>query len=88
MLEARLVLTNGAGLHARPAAMLVKCAARFKCQVSVAARSKSANAKSIISVLTLGAVKGDEVMITAEGADEEACIEAIKRLAAANFSEE
>jgi len=88
MLEARLVLTNEIGLHARPAAMLVKCAARFKCQVSVAVRNKSANAKSIMSVLTLGAVKGDELIITAEGADEEACIEALKRLAASNFSED
>lgn len=87
MVEARLSLTNEVGLHARPAAMLVKCAARFKCQVTVAAGNKKANGKSIMSILSLGAIKGDELLITAEGSDETACIEELSRLITAGFGE-
>ena len=87
MIEARLTLANEVGLHARPAAMLVKCAARYKCQVAVKCGNKTANAKSIMSVLTLGAVYGDELVVTAEGIDEAECIEAIRELAERNFIE-
>ncbi len=87
MVEARLVLTNEVGLHARPAAMFVKCAARFKSQVTIAVGDKKANGKSIISVLALGAVKGDELLIIAEGSDEAACIEELGRLITAGISE-
>jgi len=87
MIEARLVLTNEVGLHARPAAMLVKCSARFKCQVTITAGSKKANGKSIMSVLALGAVKGDELLITAEGIDETACIEELGKLVRTGFGE-
>lgn len=87
MVEARFVLTNEVGLHARPAAMLVKCAARFKSQVNIASGSKKANGKSIISVLSLGAIKGDELSITVEGCDEAACVEELGRLITAGFDE-
>lgn len=87
MIEARLFLTNEVGLHARPAAMLVKCAAKYKSEVTVKGRNKSANAKSIMSVLTMGIVKGDEIVITAEGPDEEACIEELRELVTRNFNE-
>ena len=87
MLEARMLLTNEVGLHARPAAMLVKCAAKFKSQVMVMGRDKSVNAKSIIAVLSLGVGRGDEIIITAEGPDEAACITEIKGLVENGFYE-
>lgn len=86
MLEARMILMNEVGLHARPAAMLVKCAAKFKSQVTISCRSKSVNAKSIIAVLSLGVGRGDEITITAEGPDEAACIEELKELAEKDFN--
>ncbi|HWQ30865.1 MAG TPA: HPr family phosphocarrier protein [Negativicutes bacterium] len=87
MLEARIILMNEVGLHARPAAMLVKCAAKFKSQVTVSCRNKAVNAKSIIAVLSLGVGKGDEITIAAEGPDEAACIEELKGLVEKDFSE-
>lgn len=85
MLEAKILLKNEVGLHARPAAMLVKCAARFKSQVTVTCRDKSVNAKSIIAVLSLGAGRGDEITAAAEGPDEAACIQEIKDLIEKEF---
>ena len=85
MVEARLVLTNAVGLHARPAAMLVKCAAKYKSTVTIKGKNKAANAKSIIAVLTMGLACGDELIIIAEGLDERACIEELKNLVMSNF---
>lgn len=87
MQTANILLKNEVGLHARPAAMLVKCAAKFRSQVAVICRNKSANAKSIIAVLSLGAGRGDEITITAEGPDEAACIEGIIDLVEKDFYE-
>lgn len=87
MIEARLFLTNAVGLHARPGAMLVKCAAKYKSTVTVKGKNKSANAKSIMAVLAMGLIKGDEIVITAEGPDEEACIEELRGLVISNFNE-
>ena len=87
MQRANIILKNEVGLHARPAAMLVKCAAKFRSQVAVICGNRSANAKSIISVLSLGAGSGDEITITAEGPDEAACIEGITDLVERDFYE-
>lgn len=67
-----VTITNPAGLHARPASMLVERAQRFEGDISIVKGSKSANAKSIMSVLSLGASTGDSVTVTAvgPGADE------------------
>jgi phosphotransferase system HPr (HPr) family protein len=87
MIEARLIITNAVGLHARPAATLVKCAAKYNSTVTIKGKNKLANAKSIMAVLTMGFVKGDEIIITADGPDEEACIEELKGLFMSNFNE-
>lgn len=67
-----VTILNPAGLHARPAALIVEQAAKFDGDVNILKDGKNANAKSIMSVLALGAVTGDSVTITAdgEGADE------------------
>lgn len=67
-----VTITNPAGLHARPASMLVECAQHFEGDISIVKGSKTANAKSIMSVLSLGASTGDSVTVTAvgPGADE------------------
>jgi phosphocarrier protein len=86
MIEERLVLTNAVGLHARPAAMLVKCAAKYKSMVTIKGNNKSANAKSIIAVLSMGLACGDEIIVAAEGIDEKECIEELKGLVVNNFT--
>lgn len=73
-------LTNGAGLHARPAALFVQTANRFQSAVSVKCKGKQGNAKSIISLLALGAKQGDEVVISADGPDANEAVAALVEL--------
>jgi phosphotransferase system HPr (HPr) family protein len=67
-----VTLPNPSGLHARPAAVFAKAAAGHACTVTVAKVDREANAKSVLSVLTLDCHQGDELTIATdgEGADE------------------
>ena len=91
MVEARITIRHEVGLHARPAALFVKTAQRFASAVSVhnltRADGQAADAKSILGVLTLGALQGHEVQITADGPDEVEALGALVRLNEANFAE-
>ncbi len=69
-------------LHARPAGLFVREAARFEAVVMVSANSKTANAKSILEVLGLGATGGTEVVIAASGDDAVEAAEHLARLVA------
>ena len=80
MQEVTLTIRNKVGLHARPAALLVQTAGRFKSEVSAVKDGREVNAKSILSVLTLGAEQGAVVTIRAEGEDEVEAVEALKEL--------
>jgi phosphocarrier protein len=87
MQQSRIILTNGSGLHARPAAQFVQKATGFKCSVTIAAGGKVANAKSILQILSLGAKKGTEILITAEGADEAECVLSLSELLSGRITE-
>ena len=85
----RLRVINPVGLHARPAAEFVKSAAQFKSRISVrnlTRQSASVDAKSILSVLTLGVEKDHEVELTAEGEDEVHAIRFLRQLIESDFS--
>ena len=85
-----LTLMNEVGLHARPAAVLVKAANAFRSAIhirNVTADSAWANAKSILSLLALGVEQGHEVEITAEGADEADAIAALRELIRSEFAD-
>ncbi len=92
MREARLTITHPAGLHARPAALFVRTAASFKSAVRLTNLTRNpkrdADAKSILSLMTLGIEHDHEVLIRAEGEDEEAAIAALRDLVESNFHEE
>ena len=88
MQEVTLTIRNKAGLHARPAALFVQTANRFKSKVVAAREGREVNAKSILSVLSLGADQGAVVMVSTEGEDETQAIEAICLLVENNFGEE
>lgn len=64
-------------LHARPAANFVKTAMRFKARVTVAVAGRAADAKSILSVLALGATGGTQLRLVAEGDDADAALHAL-----------
>lgn len=72
------VITNPEGIHARPAGMLVKAALQFQSSVILEKGDRTGDAKRIFSVIGLGVKMGDEVIVTIEGADEDAAASAIK----------
>jgi len=78
MREVQLIIQNPTGLHARPAKVLVNLAKKFQSTINVQHGAKRANAKSMVSVLTLGAVSGTQVTITADGPDEDEAIEQLE----------
>lgn len=78
---------NASGLHARPAGMFVKKAAEFKSTVEVSAKGKTVNAKSIMGIMSLGLAQGDELIIIANGEDQEAAINALAELIESGFGE-
>lgn len=78
MKEFKYVITDPEGIHARPAGLLVKKANEFTSTVMIGKGEKSADAKRIFGVMGLGAKKGEEIFMTAEGDDEEAAIAALE----------
>jgi len=88
MPEITLVVRHEAGLHARPAALFVNTAKRFECEIRVTHDESEANAKSILSVLTLGANRGAEVTVRAEGQDADEALDALTRLVQSDFEVE
>lgn len=87
MPELKLEIKNKVGLHARPAALFVQTANKFKSKITVMNGAATANAKSILNVLTLGAVNGAIITVVAEGEDAEQALNALKELHAVNFGE-
>lgn len=83
MKEFKYVIHDELGLHARPAGLLVRLAGGFACDVRLCVGAKSADAKSIMSVMLLAAKKGQELTVTCIGADEDLAEEKIKELFAA-----
>ena len=89
MLESKIIVCNQLGLHARAAAQLVRLAGSFQSRVKLIRTDtfSVADAKSILSVLTLAASKGIELKIEAEGADEKQAMSAIVELFTQGFGE-
>lgn len=65
------------GLEARPVAQLVQLASQFECEIHVEVEEKEVNAKSIMGMMTLGLDTGEEIIVSADGADED---EAMKKM--------
>jgi phosphocarrier protein len=88
MVEHIITVSNRAGIHARPAALLVQTTKNYNCNIFFEKGREQINAKSIMGVITLGAAFGTEIKIVAEGQDEEAAVNAIVRLFESKFEEE
>ena len=84
MVEKETTIGPAEGLHARPAAQFVKTAKKFTSQVTVTKGEREANAKSSLNVMSLGAKKGEKVLIRAEGEDAEEAVGALVELISAN----
>lgn len=77
MKERTVVLASKHGLHARPAAELVRLATRFQSDVKLTKDDITVDAKSIMGVMMLAAECGSELIVTAEGPDEQEAMEAV-----------
>jgi len=88
MTEQVIKVSNRAGIHARPAAILVHAAKDFKSSIYLEKGNDRINAKSIMGILTLAASYKTELKIIAEGEDEKQAIELIVRLFESKFEEE
>ena len=80
MKEVKLVIKNETGLHARPAAMVVSEAGKYKSSLTIKKGEREVNIKSILGLLSLGASKGDEITVKADGEDENQAVEAIVKM--------
>ena len=85
MLKKTITIGLSSGLEARPVAMLVQIASQFDSQIYVENNNARVNAKSIMAVMSLGVKKGNEVIITAEGEDEEDAIAEIQKVLEENL---
>jgi phosphocarrier protein len=85
---ARVTVPNKYGLHARPAAELVKLANRFRADVWVGKEGLEVNGKSIMGVLMLAAERGSSLTLRASGDDAEDAVSALESLVAAGFGED
>ena len=88
MVQKNTKVKNRAGLHARPAAMIVQTASQFESTIFIEKGTEKINAKSIMGILTMGAGYDAEVVISAEGADEQGALDALFTLFENRFEEE
>lgn len=71
MKEFRYTITDSEGIHARPAGEFVKEAKKFASEVKIVKGEKSADAKKIFGLMSLGVKQGEEILVQIEGTDEE-----------------
>ena len=88
MTEKIVTITNRAGIHARPAAVLVQAAKDFTASIYFEKGNDRINAKSIMGILTLAAGYNTVIKIIAEGEDEQQAVETLARLFEIKFEEE
>ena len=87
-LEKEITIINRLGLHARPAAMFVRIASRYRSEVWVAKEGERINGKSIMGLMMLAAGQGSTLTIQCEGPDADKVMEELEELIQNKFSEE
>jgi len=85
--KAIVLIQNRLGLHARPAALFVQLANRFKSQIEVQKGRVQVNGKSIMGILSLAAGRGSQIVIRATGPDASKAVSSLTRLIRNNFGE-
>ena len=87
MVERTVQILNKNGLHARPAAEIVKLAAKYRSEITICRDGTEVNGKSIMGVMMLAAECGASIVLRADGEDAEQAIDAIATLIANKFGE-
>jgi PTS hybrid protein len=85
--EVELVLRNEVGLHARPAAVLVRALSAFDAEVTVRLGDQEADGHSVLALMSLGARQGDRIRVRARGPQAPAALDKAKELVDGNFGE-
>jgi len=88
MIERTLTVRNNAGIHTRPASMIVRTASKFDADVFLRRDRYEINAKSVIGVMTLAAEQGATLTLAVDGGDEEEAANALEDLFENGFGEE
>ena len=88
MVTGTFTILNRSGFHARPAGLFVKTASRFRSSIKVVSGKQTADGKSILSLMLLGATPGAEITIEARGEDEAEALNALAELITGRFGEE
>ena len=88
MIERELLVTNHLGLHARATARLVQLLSGYRCNVTLTAKGREVNAKSIMGVMLLAAGPGMTLLLRADGPDETNAVTAVADLFERKFDEE
>lgn len=87
MIEKSAIVINRLGMHARPSAMFVTYASRYKSEIFIEKDGIKVNGKSIMGIMSLAAEKGSELIISAKGEDEMEAIETLVELVKSGFGE-
>ena len=88
MIERQATIVNQEGLHARPAARIVRLASSFASEIELSKDGLEVNGKSIMGVMMLAAECGSEILIRANGPDAEQAVQALAELVASGFGED
>lgn len=87
MVEREITVSNRLGLHARAAAKLVQMSGRYTARVTLVCRGREVNAQSILGVMMLAAGKGVNLVVRADGVDEQDALTAVVDLFDRRFDE-
>lgn len=88
MVEKEIVVKNKLGLHARPSALFVRQASKFKSDITLIKDGVEVNGKSIMGLMMLAAEMGSKIIIRADGEDEEKALDALVTLFENKFDED
>jgi len=86
--EKEIPIVNRLGLHARPAAMFVRIASRYRSEIWVSKEGEEVNGKSIMGLMMLAAGQGSKLRVRCEGPDAEKALEQLEELIKARFNED
>lgn len=81
-----VVIRNAEGMHARPATLMARLAMKYQSTIELIYDGQRVDAKSILHLLTLGAVQGTELTVEAQGVDAEEALDAVVRLVESDFA--
>jgi phosphocarrier protein HPr len=86
--EKEMTIVNRLGMHARPAAMFVRIASRYRCEIWVEKDGEEINGKSIMGLMMLAAGQGSKLRVRCEGPDAKEALQELEELIAARFNED